>query len=65
LGFLIWRFGFIYCTWQVRQLGVLLQVPQGFLKRHPFPGPGLAVRIMGDVTQGDALEILRQVDEIF
>eukprot|EP00250_Pteridium_aquilinum_P026376 c32921_g1_i1 orf=90-1700(+) len=50
---------------EVRKLGELLNVPEGFLKRHPFPGPGLAVRILGDVTQGDALETIRQVDEIF
>ncbi|KAL4391496.1 hypothetical protein HN51_012603 [Arachis hypogaea] len=50
---------------EVRQLGKILNVPEGFLKRHPFPGPGLAVRVLGDVTEGDALEILRQVDEIF
>lgn len=50
---------------EVRKLGELLKVPQAFLKRHPFPGPGLAVRILGDVTQGDALETLRLVDEIF
>ncbi|KVH90092.1 Asparagine synthase [Cynara cardunculus var. scolymus] len=43
----------------------ILDVPVSFLKRHPFPGPGLAVRIPGDVTQGNALDILRQVDEIF
>lgn len=36
-------------------------VPTAFLKRHPFPGPGLAVRVLGDVTEGNALEILRQV----
>lgn len=50
---------------EVRKLGELLNVPQAFLKRHPFPGPGLAVRIIGDVTEGDALETIRQVDEIF
>ncbi|KAJ8764868.1 hypothetical protein K2173_010333 [Erythroxylum novogranatense] len=50
---------------EVRQLGRILNVPEAFLKRHPFPGPGLAVRVLGDVTQGNALDILRQVDEIF
>ncbi|PQM35763.1 GMP synthase [Prunus yedoensis var. nudiflora] len=50
---------------KVRQLGRILDVPQGFLKRHPFPGPGLAVRVLGDVTTGNALDVLRQVDEIF
>ncbi|KAG6502074.1 GMP synthase [glutamine-hydrolyzing]-like [Zingiber officinale] len=50
---------------EVRKLGRILNVPESFLKRHPFPGPGLAVRVLGDVTEGNALEILRQVDEIF
>ncbi|KAI3693624.1 hypothetical protein L1987_76572 [Smallanthus sonchifolius] len=50
---------------EVRELGKILDVPVSFLKRHPFPGPGLAVRIPGDVNQGNALDILRQVDEIF
>ncbi|KAL3499337.1 hypothetical protein ACH5RR_038430 [Cinchona calisaya] len=50
---------------EVRALGKILDVPEAFLKRHPFPGPGLAVRVLGDVTQGNALEVLRQVDEIF
>lgn len=50
---------------EVRKLGSILNVPEGFLKRHPFPGPGLAVRVLGDVTEGNALDILRQVDEIF
>ncbi|XP_057978291.1 uncharacterized protein LOC131164821 [Malania oleifera] len=50
---------------EVRELGRILSVPEAFLKRHPFPGPGLAVRVLGDVTQGNALDILRQVDEIF
>ncbi|URD93535.1 GMP synthase C terminal domain [Musa troglodytarum] len=50
---------------EVRKMGSILNVPESFLKRHPFPGPGLAVRVLGDVTEGNALEILRQVDEIF
>uniref|UniRef100_A0A1D1YQY3 GMP synthase [glutamine-hydrolyzing] n=1 Tax=Anthurium amnicola TaxID=1678845 RepID=A0A1D1YQY3_9ARAE len=50
---------------EVRQLGRIMNVPESFLKRHPFPGPGLAVRVLGDVTEGNALDILRQVDEIF
>lgn len=50
---------------EVRALGKILNVPEGFLKRHPFPGPGLAVRVLGDVTEGNALDVLRQVDEIF
>lgn len=47
--------------WKVRKLGNILNVPEAFLKRHPFPGPGLAVRVLGDVTEGNALDILRQV----
>ncbi|KAG7953068.1 hypothetical protein I3843_12G092100 [Carya illinoinensis] len=43
----------------------LLFKDEPFLKRHPFPGPGLAVRVLGDVTEGNALDILCQVDEIF
>ncbi|PON62880.1 Glutamine amidotransferase [Parasponia andersonii] len=50
---------------EVRQLGKILNVPEGFLKRHPFPGPGLAVRVIGDVTLGNYLDTLRLVDEIF
>lgn len=38
-----------------------MEVPEGFLKRHPFPGPGLAVRVPGDVTLGNHLDILRKV----
>ena len=50
---------------QVRQIGRLLSVPEQFIKRHPFPGPGLAVRVLGDVTDGDKLDVLREVDEIY
>ncbi|GAB2223958.1 hypothetical protein Drorol1_Dr00004703 [Drosera rotundifolia] len=45
-------------TWKI------LEVPEKFLKRHPFPGPGLAVRIEDDITE-NKLEMLRLTDEIF
>jgi GMP synthase PP-ATPase subunit len=44
---------------EVRKIGALMDVPSVFLKRHPFPGPGLAVRCLGSVTQPGALETLR------
>lgn len=49
----------------MRQIGRLLGVPEQFIARHPFPGPGLAVRVLGDVTDGDKLATLREVDEIY
>lgn len=49
---------------EVRKIGKILKIPRQFIDRHPFPGPGLAIRILGEVTK-DRLEILRQVDEIF
>jgi len=48
---------------EVRQLGEALGLPEDMLWRHPFPGPGLAVRIAADVT-AERLEILRSADEI-
>jgi GMP synthase (glutamine-hydrolysing) len=50
---------------EVRKLGAIMDVPRAFLARHPFPGPGLGVRILGDVTANGALETLRAVDEIY
>ena len=50
---------------EVRALGRLLGVPEQFIARHPFPGPGLAVRVLGDVTEGNALDVLREVDEVY
>ncbi|MGB9664136.1 MAG: glutamine-hydrolyzing GMP synthase [Ignavibacteria bacterium] len=49
---------------EVRELGKELQIPEEFLKRHPFPGPGLAVRIIGEVNK-ENLEVLREADFIF
>jgi len=48
---------------EVRQVGEYLGLPEDIVWRHPFPGPGLAVRIVGDITPA-RLEILRQADEI-
>src|SRR5438128_4094048 len=49
---------------EVRELGRELGLPDGFVDRHPFPGPGLAIRIPGDVTRAK-LDILRKADAVF
>ncbi|MFQ6008525.1 MAG: glutamine-hydrolyzing GMP synthase, partial [Candidatus Zixiibacteriota bacterium] len=49
---------------EVRELGRMLGLPKSFIRRHPFPGPGLAVRILGEVTQ-ERCDLLREVDAIF
>jgi GMP synthase (glutamine-hydrolysing) len=49
---------------EVRQLGRELRIPEALIGRHPFPGPGLAVRILGPVTAEKA-NLLRQADDIF
>ena len=49
---------------EVRALGRELGMPEEFIRRHPFPGPGLAIRIPGEITQ-DKIEILRQADVIY
>jgi GMP synthase (glutamine-hydrolysing) len=49
---------------EVRELGTLLGLPKAVLGRHPFPGPGLAVRIIGPVTP-EAVETLALADDIF
>jgi len=49
---------------EVRRLGRELEVPEELLKRHPFPGPGLAVRILGAVT-AERVRMLQEADAIF
>ncbi|MCK9524990.1 MAG: glutamine-hydrolyzing GMP synthase [Limnochordia bacterium] len=48
---------------EVRALGELLQIPSEILWRHPFPGPGLAIRLVGAITR-EKLQILRNADAI-
>jgi GMP synthase (glutamine-hydrolysing) len=49
---------------EVRRIGSLLGIPDEMLKRHPFPGPGLAVRCLGELEPG-RLDTLREADAIF
>ena len=49
---------------EVRRLGVELGLPPAFVGRHPFPGPGLAIRIPGEVTR-EACDTLRKADAIY
>ena len=49
---------------EVRELGVALGLPPGMVYRHPFPGPGLGVRILGEVKKEYA-DLLRRADDIF
>ena len=46
---------------EVRKIGLELGLPESMINRHPFPGPGLAIRIMGDVNRAD-LDLLREAD---
>ncbi|MBE7476582.1 MAG: glutamine-hydrolyzing GMP synthase [Ignavibacteriota bacterium] len=49
---------------EVRNVGRSLNIPPELINRHPFPGPGLAVRILGEITN-EKLEIIREADDIF
>jgi len=49
---------------EVRAIGRELKIPDLIIDRHPFPGPGLAIRIIGDITP-EKLNILKEVDHVF
>jgi GMP synthase (glutamine-hydrolysing) len=48
---------------EVRKVGTVLGIPESILHRQPFPGPGLAIRVLGDVTP-ERLAVLREADAI-
>src|SRR5699024_3453907 len=49
---------------EVRAVGRKLEIPENFIGRHPFPGPGLGIRIISDITE-DKINLLREADDIF
>ncbi len=49
---------------EVREVGATLGLPNSILSRHPFPGPGLGIRILGDITK-EKVRILQEVDHIY
>jgi len=49
---------------EVRRVGATLKMDKALLGRHPFPGPGLGIRILGDITQ-EKVQMLQEVDAIF
>ncbi|HTR30076.1 MAG TPA: hypothetical protein VMH27_12450, partial [Puia sp.] len=49
---------------EVRRVGAELGIPDDLLQRHPFPGPGLAIRILGEVTP-EKVRLLQEADEVF
>ena len=49
---------------EVRRVGRQLEIPSDILNRHPFPGPGLGIRILGEVT-AEKVRILQEADKIF
>jgi GMP synthase (glutamine-hydrolysing) len=49
---------------EVRKVGLELGIPAEMIQRHPFPGPGLAIRILGEVTE-EKVQLLQQADDIY
>jgi GMP synthase (glutamine-hydrolysing) len=62
-GRIIEPFKFLFKD-EVREVARVLNIPADILNRHPFPGPGLSVRILGDIT-AQKLAIVKQADDIF
>jgi GMP synthase (glutamine-hydrolysing) len=49
---------------EVRRVGKALGIPSSFLKRHPFPGPGLGIRILGEITR-EKIRLVQEADDIY
>ncbi|MFH0759126.1 MAG: glutamine-hydrolyzing GMP synthase [Bacteroidota bacterium] len=49
---------------EVRRVGYSMGIPAGFLKRHPFPGPGLGIRILGEITR-EKIRLVQEADDIY
>lgn len=49
---------------EVRKVGLELGIPEDMISRHPFPGPGLAIRILGEVTE-EKVDLLQRADDIY
>jgi GMP synthase (glutamine-hydrolysing) len=49
---------------EVRRVGKALAIPSSFLKRHPFPGPGLGIRILGEITR-EKVHLVQEADDIY
>jgi GMP synthase (glutamine-hydrolysing) len=49
---------------EVRRVGLAMQIPDHILSRHPFPGPGLGIRIIGEISE-EKIKVLQEVDHIF
>lgn len=49
---------------EVRRVGNALEIPKSFLKRHPFPGPGLGIRILGEINR-EKIRLVQEADDIY
>ena len=49
---------------EVRRVGKALEIPSSFLKRHPFPGPGLGIRILGEISR-EKIRLVQEADDIY
>jgi len=49
---------------EVRKLGTVLEIPDQFVNRHPFPGPGLAIRVLGEISR-EKIRLCQEADKIY